>query len=164
VKEDLDPQGEVETLLSEIIVVAAWRLRRVASLEAVLYRRGYHEHVIEELGMEETAALFNSIQGQADTRSDGSSERSAHTEAKERLENARSERSDPSVAVTRGLELYAGPFANLGRHEATLHRSLLRSLHELQRLQAKRAGQRISAPAAVGVDVSINGNSAVNPQ
>jgi len=41
------------------------------------------------------------------------------------------------------------------------HSSFLRSLQELQRLQAKAVGERISAPAAVDVDVNINGNGAV---
>jgi hypothetical protein len=150
VKEDLNPQGELETILTERIVADAWRLRRVALLEAALYRRGFQEHVIEELGVKETAALWDSIQGQAQTTPNGSSDCSAHDEAMERLDEARSERSDPSVAVTRGLELFAGPFANLRRHESPLSRSLFRSLHELQRLQAIRAGERVAPPAVSG--------------
>jgi hypothetical protein len=58
--------------------------------------------------------------------------------------------------------MYADAFANLWRHEAALSRSWSQSLH--QRLQAKRAGERVPAPAAVDVDVNINGNEAVNPE
>jgi hypothetical protein len=54
--------------------------------------------------------------------------------------------------------------SNLERYETTLFRSLTRALHELQRLQAIRAGERVPAPAAVDVDVSINGNGLVNPE
>jgi hypothetical protein len=44
----------------------------------------------------------------------------------------------------------------------TLARSRFRILHELQRLQEIRAGERVPAPAAADVDVSISGNGAVN--
>ena len=41
----------------------------------------------------------------------------------------------------------------ISRYETTLERSLVRSLHELQRLQAARNGG-ISAPMALDVDVA----------
>ena len=72
--------------------------------------------------------------------------------------------ADPSVVATWSLGMYAETFANLWRHEAALSRSWSRALHELQRLQAKRAGERVPAPAAVDVDVSIGGNGVVDPE
>jgi hypothetical protein len=56
--------------------------------------------------------------------------------------------------VTRMLENHPQQFLNLWRHETALSRSLLRVLHELERLQAKRAGQHVPVPAIVDVDVS----------
>lgn len=53
------------------------------------------------------------------------------------------------------LETSPEPFLNLWRHEAAVFRSLLRMLHELERLQAKRAGQHVLVPAVVDVDVSV---------
>jgi hypothetical protein len=47
-------------------------------------------------------------------------------------------------------------FANLSRYEVALSRSLLRNLHELQRLQAVRAGERVPAPAVVDVDIKAD--------
>ena len=38
---------------------------------------------------------------------------------------------------------------------AALSRSMLRTLHELQRLQAARTGKHVPAPAVVDVDVSL---------
>jgi hypothetical protein len=67
-----------------------------------------------------------------------------------------------SVIATGSLGMYAETFANLWRYEIALSRSWSRTLHELQRLQAIRAGERVPAPAAVDVDVSINGNGLVN--
>ena len=62
------------------------------------------------------------------------------------------------------LKIGEETFANLWRHEATRLRSVLRTLHELQRLQAMRAGERVPIPVAVDVDVNINGNGVVNPE
>jgi hypothetical protein len=42
------------------------------------------------------------------------------------------------------------------RYETTLERSFHRTLHELQRLQAVRAGRDVSVPAAVDVDVCVD--------
>jgi len=50
-------------------------------------------------------------------------------------------------------------FSKLSRYEASLERSLFRSLHELQRLQAARLGQDVPLPAALDVDVAVSGPS-----
>lgn len=44
-------------------------------------------------------------------------------------------------------------FTRITRHEAAIERSMLRALHELQRLQAVRAGVDVPVPVAVDVDV-----------
>ena len=44
--------------------------------------------------------------------------------------------------------------AVLSRYEAALERSMYKALHELQRLQAVRAGVPVPAPAVVDVDIS----------
>jgi len=46
-------------------------------------------------------------------------------------------------------------FSKLTRYEATLERAFYRALHELQRLQAARAGQAVPPPVAVDVDVTV---------
>ena len=68
------------------------------------------------------------------------------------------------ASIVRRLRGNPGSFANLWRHEGALLRSFFRTLHELQRLQALRAGERVPAPAAVDVDVNINGYGVVNPK
>lgn len=47
-----------------------------------------------------------------------------------------------------------GAFTQLARHEAAIERSMLKALHELQRLQAARAGVEVPLPVAIDVDVS----------
>ena len=46
-------------------------------------------------------------------------------------------------------------FAKLARYEAALERAFYRALHELQRLQAARAGQAVPPPVAVDVDITV---------
>ncbi len=45
-------------------------------------------------------------------------------------------------------------FSKLSRYETSLARRLDRALHELERLQAARAGRAVAVPAVVDVDVS----------
>ena len=49
----------------------------------------------------------------------------------------------------------ANAFSKLSRYETTIERSLYKTLHELQRLQAARGAEgNVPPPAAVDVDVS----------
>jgi hypothetical protein len=50
----------------------------------------------------------------------------------------------------------ADVFSKLSRYESTIERGLYRALHELQRLQAGRAGQFVPPPAVLDVDVSVS--------
>ena len=75
-----------------------------------------------------------------------------------KLQEAWSKLHDPSMSVTIALHSHPETFANLWRHEAALSTSSSRTLHGLQRLKAMRAGEPVPAPAALDVDVSINGN------
>ena len=52
------------------------------------------------------------------------------------------------------LSVNGDSFSKLSRYEAAIERGLYRALHELQRLQAARAGQPVAPPVAVDVDVS----------
>lgn len=47
-----------------------------------------------------------------------------------------------------------GAFTQIARHEAAIERSMLRALHELQRLQAARTGVEVPVPVAVDIDVT----------
>ncbi len=53
-------------------------------------------------------------------------------------------------------------YSKLGRYEAGIERTCFRSLHELQRLQAVRAGREVSVPAAVDVNVSVSAEPGAN--
>ena len=48
----------------------------------------------------------------------------------------------------------ANAFSKLSRYETTSEGGMFRAMHELERLQAARAGQSVSAPVVVDVEVS----------
>ena len=84
--------------------------------------------------------------------------REAHQAAEARLREIAAEPVAPLVSLMSLLERLQPTLSNLERYETTLFRSLTRALHELQRLQAKKAGERVPAPVVVDPDVNISEN------
>jgi hypothetical protein len=151
---DLAPVGALEFSLAEQIASDLWRLRRVPILEAALYRRGCHNQRIERA--QEVATMYESqtIHELASLRV-ARSDRQAYEEAKDRVANLRAALDEPSFNVTRVLETSLAPLANVWRHEIALSRNVERALHELQRLQAMRAGQHVDPPSVVDVNINL---------
>jgi hypothetical protein len=154
----LDPQGDLEGALAEKIVADLWRLRRVPIFEATLYKRGCSELLVSQAA--QSVSQYESTDADKmlallRKKEVADRDRQAHADAEQRLERAQAQLDDPSINITRVLETSPGPFLNLWRHEAAISRSLLKMLHELERLQAKRAGQHVPVPTVVDVNVSI---------
>jgi hypothetical protein len=166
----LAPQGPLEAVLVEKMNIDLWRLRRVPLLENAMYTAGERENeltgieLMRKLGRE-AAECLELERAEASAAPD-SGERPANaetpTDAASEREKRPAELFDPRSMVWR---LRGNPgFANLWRHESDLQKSFYRALHELQRLPAMRAGERVPVPAAVDVDVTMNRNGAVNPE
>lgn len=66
----------------------------------------------------------------------------------------RGSKCDPAAGFI-GLCSNGDVFSKLSRYETGIERSMLRALHELQRLQAARSGGALSVPNAVDVDVCV---------
>ena len=71
-----------------------------------------------------------------------------------RVEEAKNSRQEELLTI--GLAFIKdarseNAFSKLSRYEAGIERSLYRAIHELQRLQAKRKGDEVSAPVVVDV-------------
>lgn len=80
-----------------------------------------------------------------DARLEEIKKRSQHKRAKEELSRLRRERILPE-----GLTL-----EKISRYRTALERSLYRALHELERLQERRAGMNVPLPVAVDVDTAV---------
>jgi hypothetical protein len=155
---ELAPQGDLECALAEKIVTDIWRLRRVPILEAALYRRGFQEQIVERVAAEcrryeptESEWLLPFLE----KREVAACDRQAHEEAQQRLADARAQLDDPSFHITHVLAKFPELFSSLYRFAASIDRSMLRTLHELERLQAKRAGERVPPPSVVDVSVDL---------
>jgi len=158
----LDPQGALESWLAEKIVADAWRLGRVPRFESALYTRGSKELLVrqaEELVRGYESTEKDRVLTSLEHKKVAARDRQAHQDAEKSLSRARAELDDSSFNITRVLEMSPEPFLNLWRHEAALGRSLLRNMHELERLQAKRAGEHVPVPAVVDVEVGVSESS-----
>jgi hypothetical protein len=70
--------------------------------------------------------------------------------------------SDEPMTVGKSVSIdfsMSNSLSKLRRYESHIERSLFRSLHELQRVQAVRKGKDVAAPAAIDVDVSGMGEA-----
>ena len=161
----LDPHGPVEAFLVEKICIDLWRLRRVSLLENAMYTAGERENeptpleLMRKLGRETSEYLRRQGAEAGTAPEPGQRPANAETPADDASEPQErpTELSDPMNMIWR-INGNPGFFANLWRHESDLQKSFYRALHELQRLQATRAGERVPAPAAVDVNVNVGGN------
>jgi hypothetical protein len=123
-RHQLAPVGELELLLVDRIIAAAWRLMRILRIE-----REMMDHEVAD--KEKDRRVFSSRK-----------------------------QLDP-VTLWDALESdfqYRDTLSKFMRYEAHIERGLYKALHELQRLQAVRSGERVPAPAMVDVDVSGQGD------
>ena len=159
--DDLDPRGVLEGVLVDKIVADAWRLRRVPMLEAAMHARDERDTYLHRLtsriaDIHDVADPHFRIREERRTAVDPNDESEFYLLQRD-VRKAEKRANDPTFVVTRVLEQYAGQFANLSRHEEALTKSMLRGLHELERLQRRRAGESVAAPAAVDVNINQNG-------
>lgn len=160
-REELAPQGALEEMLVDEIAADAWRLRRIPILEATVHARDQQELIVEAMISEiariraaaEQAALDELFRQHK--RELTPAERQALNKAQAKLEEANAKLDEPTLKVSRVLERHADELERCWRRGETLRRSMFRVLHELQRLQAMRAGERVAAPAILDVDVNV---------
>lgn len=156
--DELAPGGELEAVLVERIIVLAWRLRRVGQIEARVFvycdqlqvaraardkAVGIRKKLENQLGNQLTERPFLPEDQQAC--------RQAVLEAEQAERQAEASRPPQSGAFGGNDNL----LANVSRYETTLERSLFKSLHELERLQARRAGQAVAPPVVVDVNLDV---------
>jgi hypothetical protein len=154
----LAPQGALEAELANRIIAEAWRLRRVPTFEAALFRRGHQELLVKQAA--ESVSQYEStkkdrVLAALEEKEVALSDQQAHRDAQQRLEHARAELDDSAFNGAHVLGTSSQPLSNLWRYEAALIRSWLRTMHELERLQARRAGKHVSAPAVMDVNVQF---------
>jgi hypothetical protein len=133
---EMDPQGELEHALVVRIVGLLWRLRRAGKLETGVL---FWQRLLAEVDLEVVHFVDDAVD--VDLR------RKAREQAV---------KTDTTALAFLG-EAYIGgenSLAKLSRYESAIQRNLVRTLHELQRLQAARKGEHVPPPVAVDIDVT----------
>ena len=156
--DDLCPQGGIEEFLVQKIVADAWRIMRVLKLDGAIHAKEKLASRAEEIRKEISDCFENpeplyspyGPPAKVDPKY-----REKYDQARAKLEEVNLTLQKPTLNVIHVMDKHAEGFARLWRHEEALSRSLFRNLHELQRLQAIRCGQRVAAPAVVDVDVNL---------
>ena len=154
---DLQPEGTLEIILVEDIIVAYWRLRRFRKVEADMFARQLYEAMREQAQSEaksyESGDLTDIIES-VTTITDEQKHQEALSRAQEMQVKLDAETTALGRAFMRDAN-EANAFSKLSRYEVPKVRDFYRALHELQRLQAtRRAEGSVPPPAAVDVDVS----------
>ena len=152
------PQGPQEELSLDMMLRAVWRLRRLGRVEAGIFavvQSGILAHRAEKVaGTYEERALTELGAGPEPARI---MDPEQHQHALAEAAQMRARRYEGAALM--GLTFMHGSrgvdaFAKLSRYEASIERSYLRALHELQRLQLARGGGQVPAPVAVDVTIS----------
>ena len=159
-RDELRPVGELEGLLVERVIAAAWRLRRLGRVEAGIFAWERLEELAESAERrareyERSTDIGENLSGPWITVTD----EKKHEQALSRAQQMRSGQEDETATLGRTFArdaTGASAFSKLSRYETTIERGLYKALHELQRLQAAR-GAGSGAPPPVAVDVDVSG-------
>ena len=156
----LIPVGALEEQLVERITVCAWRLRRVYRIETHLFSTPASEEPTEKgefpTPQPSEEGVFDkfSIEELAQTNKFNEKLQRIREEKAKALEIKRQNFGVPTTsigAVFWNLAVSQVPFVQLSRYETTIERSYHRALHDLERLQARRKGEAVMAPAVLHV-------------
>lgn len=157
--EELAPVGELEAILVDRIAGAAWRLLRVGRVESGLLAWGTFDELRRRAKAEAGRFVESTLDRLVASEHEITNKRQ-HAAACRRAEAAARKRDSEETAIGQAFARDAGEADALGkvsRYEAHLERTLYRALHELQRLQAARAGQAVPPPAVLDVDLAVSG-------
>ncbi len=160
-RDELRPVGELEGLLVERVIAAAWRLRRLGRVEAGIFAWERLEELAERA--EREAREYEKLDYVPDMFDHDPeviiTDEKKYEEALSEARRMRSEQGAETATLGRTFARdadKANAFSKLSRYETTIERGLYKALHELQRLQAAR-GAGSGAPPPVAVDVDVSG-------
>ncbi len=154
---ELQPVGELETLLVDRVVAALWRLRRLGRVETGIFAWERLEELAERAEREAKEYEAGDAEWLIEAVSTTITDEEKHQEALDRAHRIRSEQEDETATLGRTFARdadKANAFSKLSRYEASIERQLYKALHELERRQAARRGGSVQPPQVVDVDVS----------
>lgn len=156
-RDELQPVGELESMLVDRITAAAWRLRRLGRVEAGIFAWELYGELSERAQQEARTYESDLVADVLDATNPITDEHK-HQEALSKAQEMKAKQDTETATLGRTFirdANEANAFSKLSRYETAIERSLYKALHELQRLQAARhAGTSVTPPVALDVDVS----------
>ena len=156
-RDELQPVGELESLLVDRITASTWRLRRLGRVEAGIFAWELYEELAQRANQEARTYESNLLLD-APSPYETITDEHKHQEALSKAREMRTKQDEETATLGRTFirdANEANAFSKLSRYETTIERSLFKALHELQPLQSARgAGGNVSPPVAVDVEVS----------
>lgn len=159
-RDELQPVGELESLLVDRIIAAHWRLRRLGRVETGIFLWQQYEEGAERAQQE--ARTYEGDKRLSDMLEEINdfmpTDEKKREEALSRVRELKAKQGT-ETAMLGGTFIRdadkTNAFSKLSRYETAIERSLYKALHELQRLQAaRRANGNVLPPVAIDVDVS----------
>lgn len=162
-RDQLQPVGELESMLVDRIVANHWRLRRLGRVEAGIFSWEFYGEMAD-WAQEEADSYIVRRPSMAEMRREPDhyvSDTESYQEAVDKVQKMEEMQATDTGVLGRTFMRDAdkgNAFSKLSRYETAIERSLYRALHELQRLQAARdADDKVTPPAAMEVDVDVTG-------
>jgi hypothetical protein len=131
------PAGSIEDLLVDQLVSVVWRMRRAQAMEAGALAEPFMDGMMKVGKMDQKRLV----------------DRTFGADVASKPQDVILEGAASGAAMRR--EDTAAAFERAARYGTALERSLFRTLHELERVQASRKGQHVPLPAVV--EVSLHG-------
>ena len=156
IAKEISPVGKLEEILAEKIAAGFWRLARLSRVEADLFLDEMFEREVNAAAAQvasyvSTRSLFD-LSPMVETHITDEEE---YEKARRRQEEATSKRAESILGQAFARKAVEGDvFSKLARYETSLERSILRCLHEIERLQAARSGEDLRPVIAVNAEVS----------
>jgi hypothetical protein len=166
--DELQPVGELESLLVDRITAAYWRLRRLGRVEAGIFAWQLYEELAERAKEEAQTYERSSLEDFIENRYGPSTritDEQKHQEALSKVQEMKAKQDADTTMLGRTFIRDAegvNAFSKLSRYETAIERSFSKALHELQRLQAARRAEG-NVPPPVAVDVDVSGVSREEP-
>jgi hypothetical protein len=152
-RDELQPQGELETLLVDRVASCFWRLRRAIKVEAGLFVREHYSEIARQANSYASELQRTERQDLWD-RQDGKyvTDEEAYVEAIKRRDEANKIVNGENCALGGAFAndaAGANAFSKLSAYEARIERSLFKSLTELYQLQARRHASSGNGDSAI---------------
>src|SRR5215217_4692424 len=155
---ELQPVGEMESLLVERIIDATWRLRRLSRVEAGIFTWELYEELAQRAHEEaQTYEITLDALPFPDITDEEKREEALDRAEEIKREQHRAEIATLGRTFIRDADT-ANAFSKLSRYETAIEGRLYKAYHELQRLQAARQAEG-NVPPPVAIDVEVSGVS-----